>query len=130
MSLTRDRLAVGLMLLGLAQLASGLFMAAFPGAFYEHWAAFGPRNDHYIRDVATINLALGAALLVAIARPRWRPAVIAVAALQSALHTISHIADLDEPHSHWQGPLNLALVGGGTLLLFLMWWASERVDRP
>jgi hypothetical protein len=114
-------MTVALFAAGFFQLATGLIMAFAPGAFYDHWAGFGAQNDHYIRDVATLEIALGAGLLWSAVRPAWRVPLLAVATLQSALHTVSHIVDLDELRSRWQGPVNLALVAGGTVLFLVLW---------
>ena len=49
---------------GAVQLALGLLLWLTPGFFYDEIGPFGPRNDHYMGDVATWYLALGAATLV------------------------------------------------------------------
>jgi hypothetical protein len=132
MSERDDRtMKLGLLGLGLTQLAFGIWMVVAPAGFFDHWAAFGARNGHYVRDVATISLTIGAALVWVAHRPRWRVPVLAVAALQSALHTMSHAVDVGEPKPGWQGPVNLAAVAGGTLaLLFLLQLARREDQRP
>jgi archaellum biogenesis protein FlaJ (TadC family) len=120
---------LGLLAFGLTQLAFGVWMVVAPGGFFDHWAAFGTRNEHYVRDVATISLTIGAALVWVARYPRWRVPVLAVAALQSALHTISHVVDLGEPPSGWQGPVNLAAVAGGTMTLLFLLQLARRGDQ-
>jgi hypothetical protein len=55
----------GLLALGVSQLGLGMWMAASPRTFF-HLAGFGVRNDHYVRDVSTFYVALGAVLLAAV----------------------------------------------------------------
>ena len=53
-----------LVVFGVTQLLTGLLLWLTPGFFYEEVGPFGPRNDHYMGDVATFYLALGAVVLV------------------------------------------------------------------
>ena len=42
----RDPIAFALLAAGFFQIATGLIMAFAPGAFFEHWAGLGGKNDH------------------------------------------------------------------------------------
>jgi archaellum biogenesis protein FlaJ (TadC family) len=99
------------------QLALGALMAVAPGSFFHHVGPFGLRNDHYIRDSSTWSLALGAALLIALRRPRWRVPVLAFAALQAALHALNHLADIGKAHPRYVGPLDFGLLALTAVLL-------------
>ena len=55
-----------------------------------------PRNDHYMADLATFYLALGAVALVAVRRASWRVPVLALALIQYALHSLNHLIDIGE----------------------------------
>jgi len=99
------------------QLALGAWMAIAPASFFRHVGPFGLRNNHYIGDSATWSLALGAALLIALRRPRWRLPVLAFAALQAALHALNHLADVGKAHPRYVGPLDLALLALSALVL-------------
>jgi hypothetical protein len=95
-----------------------------PKTFYEEIGPFGPYNDHYVRDNATIYLALGIVLLVAVARERWQVPVLAFGALQYGLHVLNHLWDIDDADPTWVGPVDaivLALIG-----VFLGWLALKR----
>jgi hypothetical protein len=119
-------LPAGLAVLGLSQLGLGLWMIVDPGSFFEYLGAFGTRNDHYIRDNATWNLALGAAALVAVRRVRWRVPVLALALVQFALHAINHFVDVDEAHASTSGWGDaVSLVAGGALIAGLLWLAAR-----
>ena len=102
------RVGTLLLVFGAGQLALGALMAVAPGTFFEEIGPYAPQNDHYIRDVSTFYLALGAVSLVAWRRPSWRVAVLAFALLQYALHSVNHVVDVGEADPEKLGPLNLA----------------------
>src|SRR5688572_25699822 len=52
--------------LGLYLIALSLLMLVSPGTFFSEIAPFGAQNDHYIRDGATFQLALGVLALLAV----------------------------------------------------------------
>jgi hypothetical protein len=83
-----------LIVLGVTQVAQGLFMVIAPHSFYDLIANFGAYNAHDFRDNATAVTALGVMLLVAAGRPAWRAPICGVAALATALHALNHIVDV------------------------------------
>jgi hypothetical protein len=100
-------------LLGLAavQLFIGAFMAIAPGSFVDAVAPFGGADSHFIRDLATFQLATGIALLLSVSRPSWRVPVLAFAAIQGVLHTINHLADIGGTDPGWLGPFDFLSLG-------------------
>jgi hypothetical protein len=109
-----------LALLGLYHLALGVVMVVAPRTFFDEFAAYGAFNDHYIRDVATFYLALGAVLLVAVARTSWQVPLLVFALLQYALHVLNHLWDVGDADPGWIGPANaisLALIAAVTAWL-------------
>ena len=103
-----------LALLGAYHLLLGTAMVIAPRRFFDEIARYGAYNDHYIRDVATFYVALGAVLLVAVARESWRIPLLAFATLQYALHVVNHLWDVADAEPSWLGPANvvaLALIG-------------------
>jgi peptidoglycan/LPS O-acetylase OafA/YrhL len=96
-------------------IGAGLWLT--PGFFYEEIGPYGSRNDHYMADLATWYLALGAAALVAVRRTRWRVPVLALAFIQYALHTVNHLIDVSEADPDWLGPANFVSLLLATLLL-------------
>jgi uncharacterized protein DUF4345 len=119
--LDQQRLASLLAFLGVTQLALGALMAIAPGTFFDAIADYGTRNDHYLRDISTFYLALGAVLLAAAKRPQWRIPVLAFASLQYALHSINHLIDIGNGDPGWIGPLNfLSLVLFTALLVYAL----------
>ena len=120
------RLRQALVLLGATQLALGAFQAIAPGTFFDAVADFGARNDHYLRDVSTLYLALGVMLLLAAGRPAWRVPVLAFATLQYALHAINHLIDIGESDPGWVGPFDfVSLALFAALLTYLLREASR-----
>ena len=85
--------------------AVGLWAAIAPESFFDnfpgggrHWVAVdGPFNEHLVRDVGVLNLALGAVVLAALLRPtRYLVQVAAGAELIYSLpHFLYHAAHLD-----------------------------------
>lgn len=109
-----------LLVFAAAQLAIGVLQWATPAFFYDHIGPFGPRNDHYLGDVATFYLALGAAAFVAAGRPSWRVPVLAIAVLQGALHSINHLIDIGNADPAWLGPFDFVSLLATTVLLAWM----------
>ena len=90
--------AVGNAVVGLwAALAPHSFFDDFPGAG-RHWVAVdGPFNEHLVRDVGVLNLALAAIAVAALVRPaRYLIQVLAGAELVYTLpHLLYHAVHLD-----------------------------------
>jgi len=121
-----SRVGTLLLIFGTAQLALGVLMAAGPGTFFDEVGPYSPRNDHYIRDVSSLYLALGAVSLVAWRRPSWRVPVLVFSLLQYALHSINHLLDIGEADPEVLGPVNLAsLVATAALLA----WALRAIAK-
>ena len=99
------------------QVLTGALLWLTPGFFHDEIGPYGVRNDHYLGDLATWYLALGAALLVSVRRAGWRVPVLAVAFLQYALHSVNHLIDVGEADPGWLGPANLVSIVLATVLL-------------
>jgi hypothetical protein len=116
------------------QVLIGALLWLTPGFFYDEIGPYGVRNDHYMGDVATWYLALGAAALVAVRRTAWRVPVLVVAFLQYALHSVNHLIDVSEADPGWLGPANFVSLLLATLLLGWMLRteadAAASHDRP
>lgn len=121
-----DAVRVGLVAFGLYLLAIAAFGVVAPGTFFEELGRFGPRNDHYIHDVAAFQAAVGVVLLLAVRRPPWRVPALAVACLQFGLHAISHLVDLGDADPGWVGVAELIglLLATGALV-----WLLARARR-
>jgi uncharacterized membrane protein len=115
-----------LALFGVAQIVLGLLLWLTPGFFFDEIGPYGVRNDHYMGDVASWYLALGAIALVAVQRASWRLPLLALAFLQYALHSLNHLIDVGEAHPEWLGPANLASLLLTCVLLGWMITAERR----
>ena len=120
---------LGLLALAITQFALAAWMIFDPGSFHAHLGDFGPRNDHYLRDIATWELALGCTALVAVARPSWRLPVLTLAALQFLFHTINHIADADIARGDTSGAGDAVSLAVGTLVFGALAWLAAREAR-
>src|SRR4051794_32407040 len=120
---------LGLLVLAATQLALAAWMIFDPGSFHTHLGDFGARNDHYLRDIATWELALGFTALIAVARPSWRLPVLTLAALQFTFHTINHIADADIARGDTSGVGDAVSLAVGTLVFGALAWLAAREER-
>ncbi len=119
-----------LALFAVGQLVLGALLWLAPGFFYDEIGPYGARNDHYMGDLATWYLALGAVALVALARESWRIPVLALAFIQYALHSVNHLVDVGEADPEWLGPANLVSLVLATLLLGWMLRSRREVSTP
>ena len=115
--------------LGAVSLALGIFMAVAPSAFFDAIGPFGARNGHYIRDMATWQIAVGGALLVAAGRPAWRRPLIAVGAAQALLHAVNHVVDVGDADPTWVGVFDLVTIAATLGLFAWLWSATAEVNR-
>jgi hypothetical protein len=104
---------------GAGQLVLGLLLWITPGFFFDEIGPYGVRNDHYMGDLATWYLALGAVTLLSLRRVSWRVPVLALAFIQYALHSVNHLIDVGDAHPEWLGPANLVSL---TLTAVLLAW--------
>jgi hypothetical protein len=102
---------------GVVQIALGMALWLAPETFFEEIGPYGVRNDHYMGDLATFYLALGAAALIAVVRPRWRVPVLAIALVQYVLHSVNHLIDVGDADPAWLGPANLIALAATAVLL-------------
>jgi hypothetical protein len=114
---------VGLAAFSAVNLALAAMLAFAPHAFYEDVGPYGMLNGHYMRDLATFYAASGVAGLIAVRRDSWRTPVLWLLAIQSGLHAINHLVDIDAAHSSWLGPANFASLAIATVAL--LWLARE-----
>jgi hypothetical protein len=122
------RLALPALLLiaGAYHLVLGAFMVVAPRTFFEEIAAYGPYNDHYIRDIASFYLAMGVMLVLAAGRRAWQVPVLAFCLIQYAFHVLNHVWDVSDADPSWIGPVNLVvllLIGAG------LWWLLALARR-
>ena len=93
----RDGLPWLLLLVGAGSLANGVFMLVDPGRWYTDLPAavpdFGPLNEHFVRDIGCAFTTVGVALAWAAFVPRFRPPLVAMAAVFFVAHAVLHVFD-------------------------------------
>ena len=112
-----DIVAIALLVAGATQVLTGVWLLLDPGGFYDAVATYPPRNDHFLRDLGSWNVALGAAAIYGARRPAWRTPMLGLLALQYALHTVSHVIDVDDTDPESLGVVNLVAIAAGAVLL-------------
>src|ERR1051325_10623969 len=95
-------------IVGVLNLANGLWMLLAPGHWYLHLPAgvpdTGPLNEHFVRDIGAAFTTFGLGFCWVAARPSRRFVVAALAASFFGLHAVVHVADLFTGrlhHGHW-----------------------------
>lgn len=116
-----------LVLFAVYYLGLGLWMAISPHTFYTALGPFGPQNDHYLRDTATFEVAIGIGLWIAIGRPSWRVPMLTVSAAQFALHSVNHLVDVDKADPTWIGYFDFIALALTTAQLAWLLLAARRV---
>jgi hypothetical protein len=114
---------------GVTYLGLGFWMAVSPHTFYTALGPFDVYNSHYIRDVATFHLALGVGFLAALRIPSWRVPMLAIAAVQFALHSINHLVDIDTAHPAWVGYFDFFSLAAATAQLAWLLAVMGRNNR-
>jgi hypothetical protein len=111
------RLRTILLVAAAYHLLLGAFMFFAPGAFYDSLGKFPPENHHYIKDVSTFYIALGAVLWVSVRRRTWRVPLLVFAMLEYAIHAINHLVDVNEATSAFTGWFDFFSLALITLIL-------------
>jgi hypothetical protein len=125
--LDEARLRQALVLLAAVQLLLGAFLVIAPATFVDRIAPYGSgAEDHYLRDIGTFYLAIGAALLLAVRRVSWRVPVLFVVTFQYALHTVNHLVDVGDTDPGWLGPFNFVSLAA---LTFFAGWMLHGAAR-
>ena len=130
--MTEARLRAILLVLAVYHLALGALMLFAPGAFYDTLGKFPPENHHYIKDVGTFYVALGAVFLVSVRRRSWRTPVLVFAALEYAIHAVNHLVDVHKAGSSAIGWFDFVALAALALFLAALASVAWRVqaDRP
>jgi len=104
---------------GLFYAAIGVLLLAAPEWFFANIGNFPPFNRHYLGDLGTFQVALGAMLLGALRRPAWSAALLGVAAAGGTLHALNHAYDAWHGAGGWDQTLFLAIFAAVTLAGFM-----------
>jgi hypothetical protein len=111
--MNEPRMRTVLLVAAAYHLVLGAFMFFAPGAFYDSIGKFSAKNPHYIKDVSTFYIALGAVFWAAVHRPSWRVPLLVFTTLAYALHTLNHLIDVGKaatPARGWFSVFSLGLL--------------------
>ncbi len=114
---TADLVTAVLLVVGATQVATGVFAFLAPGGFYDAVASYAPENRHFIKDLGSWQVALGAIALYGARRADWRVPLLGLLALQFILHTLSHVIDAGDADTGWHDPFALVTQGLGAVVL-------------
>ena len=93
----RDLLFWMLFVSALLSAANAVWMLADPQHWYHDLPAAipdtGPYNEHFVRDIGSAFATMAVALFWAAFAPRWRPPLVAIAALFLVAHAALHVFD-------------------------------------
>jgi hypothetical protein len=91
-------------ILGILNLANGLWMLLAPEHWYHHLPAAvpdtGPFNSHFVQDIGAAFLTIGVALCVTAPRASRHRGVVLAAGLFFVLHAVVHVADITTGRLH------------------------------
>ena len=86
-----------LVLFALTSAANAAWMLVDPQRWYHDLPAgvpdTGPYNEHFVRDIGCAFATMAVALFWAAFTPRWRPPLVAIAALFLVAHAGLHVFD-------------------------------------
>ena len=103
------------------------FYRSFPGFGWDWVAAAGPYDEHLVRDVGELNLALLVVSVAAAVRPtRWS---VRVAGLAWLVYGVPHLA-FHAAHAAQEGRLQLVPLAAVVLLAALLLLPARRVHPP
>ena len=93
----RDRWFWVLSVFALTSAANAAWMLVDPQRWYHDLPAgvpdTGPYNEHFVRDIGCAFATMAVALFWAAFAPRWRPPLVAIAALFLVAHAGLHVFD-------------------------------------
>jgi hypothetical protein len=130
---------IGLGYLGINALLLGLWAPFAPRSFYDNFPGLGrswvsvdgPYNEHLIRDVGALNLALAVVLIAAfVTLSRQLVTVAAVAALAWGVPHFVYHAFNTEPLSTGDNVLSLGGLALASLCPLGLLYLAPRLDQP
>jgi hypothetical protein len=107
-----DVVAPLLLVVGASQVLTGLLAFFAPQTFYDVLAGYPPMNEHFLMDVGSWQIALGAIAMFGARRTEWQVPLLGFLALQYALHVVPHIIHFDDAEKSgqaWFATIALAL---------------------
>ncbi len=118
-------LAVGV---GAGMAALGLWAMVDPQSFFERVAMFEPYNQHFLQDLGSFQIGLGAVLLLAGLLSNLDALTVALVGVGTggALHAVSHVIGID---LGGRPAIDIPVFGGLALVLLVvgaMRWRRQK----
>jgi Domain of unknown function (DUF4345) len=107
---------------------TGLLALFAPDTFFDRIGDYAVENSHYVGDVGAFMLAFGAAIGIAVVRPRWRAPLLWLAALWYGFHAINHAFDTGEAKSEARGWSDTLAIAFGAAASAWLARVSERLE--
>ncbi len=125
-------------IIGLINLANGLWMLLAPAHWYQYIPAAvpdtGPLNVHFVRDIGAAFATIGLAFCVTAQNAIRHRGVVLAATAFFVLHGLVHVADLASGrlhHEHWLIDLPSVFLPAVVLSILCLprWWRSDTTPR-
>ena len=124
-----DVVGAVLVVVGVTQILTGALAFFAPGAFYDLAAGYPPENHHFLMDIGSWNIALGAIALYGARRAEWRTPLLGLIALQYVFHTGAHVIDVNDSDPSWHGPFAVVTQGLGAVVLVGLFFRERAAGR-
>jgi hypothetical protein len=115
-----DVVTIVIAIVGVSQILTGLVAFLLPGTFYDVVAGYPPYNEHFLMDVGSWQIALGALAVYGARRPDWRVGLLGLLALQYVLHLIPHLIHFDDAETSGQAWFATIALGATAALLIVL----------
>ena len=112
---------------GIFYVLVGLSLLLIPTWFFYTIGNFPPFNRHYMGDLGSFSLPIGAGLIIAFRNPIRHFGILNVVIAANLLHAINHIYDAMVGHES----LPHSLGDTAPLIVFagIFWWAAWRANK-
>lgn len=112
-----DVVTAVLVVVGASQVLTGVIAFFAPDTFYDIVASYPPMNEHFLMDVGSWQIVLGALAVFGARRADWRAPLLGFLALQYALHLVPHLIHFDDAEKAGHAWFAAIALGATTVLL-------------
>ena len=110
-------------------LGAGAWAFLAPRSFYDTLATFPPYNEHFLHDIGSFQIGLGAALLAALLTRDGIVVALAGSAAGGFVHFVSHVIDRDLGGSSTD-PISLGMLVAAVALALWLRARSVSTETP
>ena len=104
---------------------SGLWALVAPESFFDALAPFDPYNQHFLQDIGSLLIGLGAVLLLASVPAQADALAVSLlgVGIGSLAHTVSHVIGI---RLGGRPAIDIPLLGALTVILIVAGWIRRR----